>query len=414
MTTSTYFSPARPTIVRRLHDGPLGLYIDGYAARLSEQGIGRGTGKRTLRLIADLSRWLERRELGVDELDEAALERYRRFRARTWPMGFGDPIALRRFLGSMRDLDICVAPPPALLSPRARVQNDFNRYLSQDIGLSARTLEHYAGLLELFLQEQVGPNGPHWSSLTGAQVLGFFRRCARRRSPRYLQRLRTALRAFLRYLRFRGEIHADLCGCIPAVASWSLATLPKYLTASQVRDVLGSCDRKTAVGRRDYAILLTLARLGLRAMEVATLKLDDVDWQTGQVVLLAKGGERAVMPLPPDVGKAICDYLQSGRPRSLSRRVFLRQNAPHVGFGKSSSISAIVNIAMLRAGVDLPSRGAHVLRHTLATRMLHDGASLREIGQVLRHRRPDTTRIYAKVDIPTLRSVALAWPEDIQ
>lgn len=411
MTTSAYFSPARPTILRRLHEGPLGPYIDEYAARLVEQGLGQSTGKRTLRLIADLSRWLERKGLAVDDVNEATLERYRRFRARTWPMRFGDPIALRRFLDRMRDLDICASPLLAPLSPRAQVQDDFNRYLSQDIGLSSRTLEHYAQLLDRFLQEQVGPDGPHWSALTGAQVLRFFRRCARRRSPAYLQRLRTALRAFLRYLQYRGEIQIDLGGCIPAVARWRLAVLPKYLSATDVRRLLGSCDRCTAVGRRDYAILLMLARLGLRAIEAATLGLDDIDWQAGQLTLHAKGGERALMPLPAEVGKAICDYLQHGRPPSSSRRVFLRHNAPHVGFAKSSCISSIVKIAMERAGLDPPYKGAHVLRHTLATQMLNHGASLQEIGQVLRHRRPDTTLIYAKVDLPALRSVALPWPE---
>jgi site-specific recombinase XerD len=412
MTTTAFFSPAYPTSLHRLHEGPLGLHIDDFAARLVEQGLARGTAKRTLRLIADLSQWLAIKGLGVDDLDESTLERYRRFRARTLPMGFGDPTALRRFLASMRELDICPTPPPVPLSHRSQVEEDFRQYLLHDIGLSARTREHYAGLLDLFLQEQMGPNGPQWSDLTGTKVLKFFRRCARQRSAQYLQRLRTALRAFLRYLQCRGHIQADLSGCIPGVPNKSLKALPKYLCATQVQSVLGSCDRQTAVGRRDYAILLILARLGLRANEVSNLNLDDIDWLTGQFTLHAKGGGQAVMPLPPDVGQAICDYLKNGRPKSQSRRVFLRKNAPHVGFGRSANISAIVKIAMHRAGVDLPSKGAHVFRHTLATQMLHDGASLREIGLVLRHRCPDTTRIYAKVDLPTLRLVALPWPED--
>lgn len=253
MATSAFFSPARPTVLRRVHDGPLGPYIDEYAARLVEQGLSRGTGKRTLLLIADLSRWLERKGLGINELNEATLQQYRRFRARTRPLGFGDPTALRRFLGSMRELDICVTPPSSPSSPHARVQADFNRYLSQDIGLSARTLEHYAGLLDKFLREQVGPDGPHWSGLTSAEVAGFFRRCARRRSPQYLQRLRTAMRSFLRYLQYRGEIHTDLSGCIPPVTRWRLANLPKYLSATEVQRILDGCDRNTAVGKRDSA-----------------------------------------------------------------------------------------------------------------------------------------------------------------
>ena len=414
MTTSAFFSTARPTIIRRLHDGPLGHYIDGYAARLVEQGLARGTGKHALRLIAHLSRWLHRKGLDVDQLDEAALMRYRRFRARTWPLQFGDPMALRRFLSWMREMDICASATSAPLTSRAQVQADYTRYLSDVIGLSARTLEHYTEALDRFLTEQVGSDGPQWSMLTGAELLRFFCRCARGRSPQYLQRLRTALRSFLRYLQYRGEISSDLSGCIPGVKRWRLVSLPKYLSAAQVQRVLDGCDRDTAVGKRDYAILLTLARLGLRAIEISTLTLDDVDWRQGQLRLHAKGRERALMPLPREVGQAICAYLQSGRPRSHSRRVFLRKNAPHCGFTKSSCISCVVKRALRRVGMDPPSKGAHVLRHSLATQMLQSGASLREIGQVLRHRRPDTTRVYAKVDLPTLRSVALPWPEGVR
>jgi site-specific recombinase XerD len=414
MTVAIFFSPARPSNIRRLHNGPLGSCIDEYATRLSEQGLCRGTGMRTLLLIADLSRWLLRAGLGIDELNERTLERYRRFRARTRPLGLGDPVALRRFLCAMRDLDICKTPSPAPLSLLDEELEGFRRYLSQDVGLSARTLEHYSELIDPFLREQIDAGGPRWSTLTGAEVLGFFRRCARRRSPQYLQRLRTALRSFLRYLRFRGDVQVDLGSCIPGIARWSLATLPKYLTATQVQRVLGSCNRKTPVGRRDYAILLILARLGLRAIEVVELSLDDIDWETGQFTIRAKGRERATMPMPADVGQAICDYLTHGRPHSNSRRIFLRHLAPHVGFAKSASISAVCKFAMQRAGIDLPSQGAHLLRHTLATRMLRQGASLEQIGQLLRHRLLDTTRIYAKVDLIALRRVALPLPEGLR
>jgi site-specific recombinase XerD len=410
MTITAFFSSARPSIVRRLHDGPLGPYVDEYASQLLERGVSRMSARRTLRLIAHLSRWLERQDLGIDALDEFALDRYQRSRARTWPLGFGDPIALRRFLGTMRERDICATPSPTP-SPRAKVQDDYIRYLSEDIGLSARTVEHYTGILAPFLGEQIGRDGPNWPALTGAQILRFFRRCARQRSPHYLQRLRCALRSFLRYLQYRGAIGIDLSNCIPRARRWRLTGLPQHLSPRQVRSMLGSCNRRTAVGKRDYAILLILAHLGLRAIEVCTLSLDAIDWQTGQLLLHAKGGERALMPLPHEVGRAILDYLQNGRPRSQSRRVFLRHNAPHTGFSRSSCISCVAKRAMLRVGLDRPSKGAHVLRHTLATQMLRHGASLREIGQVLRHRRPDTTRIYAKVDLPTLRSVAMTWPE---
>ena len=413
MALTVFFSPARPSVVCRLRDGPLGPHIDEYARHLAEQGLARGTTMRTLHLVADLSRWLKRNGSPIERLDEATLQSYRSFRARRRrSLGDGDPIALRRLLGWMREMDICAAPPPAPLTHQARVQADYVRYLSQEIGLSARTLEHYTGILAPFLREHVGIKEPRWSTLTAAQVFEFFEDCARQRSTQYLHRLRSALRSFLRYLHYRGETPIDLSNSIPRTRRWRETGLPRHLSAEQVRRVLRSCDRTTAAGRRDYAILLSLARLGLRAIEVCTLKLDDIDWQTGQLLLNAKGRERASMPLPPEVGKALCDYLRNGRPRSLSRRVFLRHNAPHVGFSKSGCISTVVKRAMLRAGIDMPFKGAHVLRHTLATQMLGRGASLSEIGYVLRHQRPNTTRIYAKVDVPTLRSVALPWPED--
>jgi site-specific recombinase XerD len=315
----------------------------------------------------------------------------------------------------MRQKRICTTPAPlAVPSSYQQVQEDYARYLSQDIGLSVRTIEHYTGILEPFLRAQIGADGPNWSGLTGTQIRKFFERCARRRSPRYLQRLRTALRSFLRYLQFRGAVRIDFSNCIPRVNCRRLVGLPKFLSSRQLRCLLGSVDRKTAVGRRDYAILLSLAHLGLRAIEVCTLALDDIDWQNGLLSLNAKGGERPMMPLPLDVGEAICEYLRNGRPRSRSRCVFLRHNAPHIGFARSSCISDIVKRAMLSAGIDLPSKGAHLLRHTLATDMLSHGASLRDIGQVLRHRRPNTTRIYAKVDVVALSSVALPWPEGVR
>jgi site-specific recombinase XerD len=312
----------------------------------------------------------------------------------------------------MRDMDICVTPPPGEQTQLSCAQEDYARYLSHDIGLSARTVEHYTGIIAPFLREHIRAKGPpHWSSLKAEQVFKFFRRSAQRHSSHHLQLLRTALRSFLRYLQHRGEVQHDLTNCLPRVTRRRMAGLPKYLSAEQVRRIIGSCHRATAVGKRDYAILLILARLGLRAAEVCTLKLDDIDWQDGQMMLRGKGGEKAVMPLPRDVGKAVLEYLKHGRPRSVSRRVFLRHNAPHVGLASPGCISSIVSSAIKRADIDCPSKGAHVLRHTLATQMIRRGASLREVGHVLRHRDPNTTRIYAKVDTAALGSVASPWPE---
>ena len=183
------------------------------------------------------------------------------------------------------------------------------------------------------------------------------------------------------------------------------------MSSGQIQQVLDGCDRRTATGRRDFAILMLLARLGLRANEVTTLTLDAIDWRSGQVLVNGKGRQRTWMPLPPDVGAAIASYLQDGRPRSDSRRVFLREAAPHAGFASSASVYVVANTALRRAGIQgFAHMGAHLFRHSLATELLRSGASLSEIGQVLRHRDQDTTRLYAKVDVDSLRGLSAAWP----
>jgi integrase len=196
---------------------------------------------------------------------------------------------------------------------------------------------------------------------------------------------------------------------------WKLATLPTYLSAAQVQKALDSCDRATVMGRRDYAILLLLAKLGLRADEVATLTLDDVDWRASEMHVRAKGRQRARMPIPPDVGLAIVTYLRNGRPKSSCRRLFVRTLAPHVGFASGCSITFIAKSALDRAGIrGTAHRGAHIFRHSLATELLRSGATLSEIGQLLRHESHDTTRIYAKVDIDALRTLNMPWPGGVQ
>src|SRR5207253_1800176 len=195
-----------------------------------------------------------------------------------------------------------------------------------------------------------------------------------------------SLRAFLRYLHHKGLNPLALAGCVPSIRQWKLASLPTYLSTAQVQKVLHGCDRATAMGRRDYAILMMLAKLGLRADEVATLTLDDVDWRSGEMLVRAKGRQRARMPIPPDVGAAIVAYLRDGRPKSSCRRLFLRSFAPHVGFASGCAITMIAKTALDRAGIrGYAHQGAHIFRHSLATELLRSGATLSEIGQLLRH-----------------------------
>ena len=201
---------------------------------------------------------------------------------------------------------------------------------------------------------------------------------------------------------------------VPKVARWKLATLPKHLPADQVQRVLKACDRETALGRRNYAILLLLARLGLRAGEVIRLRIDDIDWEHGCLMVRGKAGRMAQLPLPADVARAMARYIRHGRPRCDCRALFIRDYAPRSGLYGANSVAKIVWRALKVAGVNSARAGAHLLRHSLATDMLRRGASLDEIGEILRHRSADTTAIYAKVDLNALRSLALAWPGGVK
>jgi site-specific recombinase XerD len=202
----------------------------------------------------------------------------------------------------------------------------------------------------------------------------------------------------------------DLAAAVPVVANWSKPSIPRAIGPDEIRQLLASIDRRTAMGRRDYAVVLLLARLGLRSGEVAFLELDDLDWDAGVVSVRGKGGQRTALPLPADVGEAIAAYLSDGRPHSTSRRVFLRSKAPIRGFLSQCAIGSIIRHALQRAGIQAPTTGAHQFRHALATQMLRQGAALSEIGEILRHRSPETTKIYTKVDVEALRTLALPWP----
>ena len=220
----------------------------------------------------------------------------------------------------------------------------------------------------------------------------------------------SAFRSFFRFLFQHGELRLDLAPSVPTVADWRLSAIPKYITPAEVARVLGSCDRQTAIGRRDYAILLLLARLGLRAGEIVALRLDDIDWRSGEILIRGKGFLHDRMPLPVDAGQALASYLRHDRPSCKTRSVFICMRAPQRRFARAATVSTIVKRALARAGLHPGFKGAHLLRHSLATSMIRSGASMGEIGEILRHRRPSTTEIYAKLDFEGLRSLAQPWP----
>jgi integrase/recombinase XerD len=245
------------------------------------------------------------------------------------------------------------------------------------------------------------------AKLDAAAVIAFVLREARRSSVGSAKCTATRLRCLLRFLHVEGEISHDLTGAVPRIASWRLASLVKALDGESIRRLLGSCDPCSRAGRRDLAVLTLLSRLGLRAGEVRALRLEDVNWRAGEIMIRGKGSRQEQLPLPVDVGEALADWLRDARPRCEHQLVFTRVRAPHTGLS-TTGIAGIVHAACKRAG--LPKTGPHRLRHTAATEMLRAGASLSDVGQVLRHRDADTTAIYAKVDRLALAALIQPWP----
>ena len=395
----------------RLYAGPLGPYIDRFANQLHEQGYARRTSRTKLSTVARFSYWLQQRKLGLETVNADQFKRFLAYRKRIGRGGSDDTTiwqALAAVMPGQRVAQVSGAPETA--SEQERAAQDFRHYLSQTRGLSAATQRCYLPVVARFLRDAFGDGPLRFDRLSVTDVTAFVRRHARGSSHSRAQLVVKALRAYLRYLHHHGKLGRDLAACVPTVAAWSLASLPALLRPEQVQHVLDQCPRDTAAGRRNYAMLLLLARLGLRAGEVAALTLDDIDWYAGRLVIRNKGGHRTPMPLPHDVGQALADYLLDGRPACADRRVFIRDHAPRRGLTGSREVSAVAARALVRAGIKLPHQGAHLFRHSLASEMLHQGASLAEIAQLLRHHHPDTTRIYAKVDLSALRELALPWP----
>ena len=280
--------------------------------------------------------------------------------------------------------------------------------------MAPTTILSYVPFVRTFLEDRFGTGRVSLSTLRAGDVVEFVQSMAPRMHKKRAKIMTTALRSFLHYSCCESEGVADLVASVPAVANWSMDSVPRAIPADEVHRLLASIDRTTAKGRRDYAILLLFARLGLRLSEVAFLELDDIDWRTATLHVRTKGGIRNDFPLSQEVGGAIADYLRHGRPSSDSRRVFLRVRAPISGFHSPGGVGSLIRHALERAGVNAPTRGAHQFRHALSTEMLRHGASLNEIGDVLGHRHPDTTRIYAKVDLDALRPLALPWPGGVR
>ncbi len=399
-------------VLSRAPEGPLAAHIGAFAAFISAQGYALYSVHRQVHLAACFSRWLKQKGIERHRITSDHPRQYLRYRVRQVKPGLGDAAALKHLIDFLCDEGVIPAETILALhlTPAECCAQAYGEYLRETRGLAEATILNYVPFIRRFLKDCFGDGPVTLSRLCAHNVVRFVQCQAPRLHKKRAKLMTSALRSFLKYVRYRGEVVLDLAAAVPVVANWSMPSIPRAIPADQVQQLLTSIDRHTATGRRDYAILLLLARLGLRSSEVAFLELDDIDWNTGALSVRGKSGLHNEFPLLPEVGKAITAYLQHGRPVSTSRRVFLRAKAPIRGFLGQCAIGSIVRHALIRAGVNAPTYGAHQFRHGLASEMLRQGASLGEIGDVLGHRHPQTTMIYTKVDLDALRTLALPWP----
>jgi integrase/recombinase XerD len=397
-------------------EGPLAEYIVPFAQSVCSQGYCLYWIHRRVRLAAGFSLWLKQKRIEPGRITSNHPPRYLQYRARRLYCRPDDAAALRHLIDFLRGEGVIPAEKVSVpqVTEVERLTQSYEQYLREARNLAEATIANYVPFIRHFLKDRFG-NGPvTLSHLCARDVVRFVQRQASRLHRGRAKLMTTALRSFLNYARYRGEVVLDLAAAVPAVANWSMPSIPRAIPVDQAHVLLESICRQTAGGRRDYAILLLLAQLGLRSGEVAFLELEDIDWNAGTLSVRGKNGLRNAFPLPLEVGNAIAAYLRDGRPTSTSRRVFLRARAPIRGFLSSSAVGSIVRYSLKRAGLKAPTYGAHQFRHGLATEMLRQGASLGEIGDVLGHRHPQTTMIYTKVDLEALRTLALPWPGGMQ
>jgi integrase/recombinase XerD len=393
--------------------GPLSGFEDGFRGRLEELGYTPRSARDQVRLMTDFSGWLAREGFETAGLSSEVVGEFVATRRAAGQRVHVTPLALGPLLGYLTERGVVKpASPTSVTSAAARLLEEYRRYLVHERGLAPGTVRGYMDDARWFLSSLPQPDDPDLERLSAADVTAFVLGMARAhqdgpRSGKNLISATTRLRSLLRFLFLEGRTPLPLGDAVPPAARWSQGALPRALDAASVSALLESCDLTRAVGRRDFAILTLLVRLGLRSCEVARLLLEDVDWRAGEMLIRGKADRVERLPVPCDVGEAMTCYLREGRPASSCRRLFLRALAPHVEV-TPGAVGMVVALACDRVGLDRV--GAHRLRHSAATEMLRGGASLAEIGEVLRHRRAATTAIYAKVDHTALSVLARPWP----
>jgi len=390
--------------------------MDGYAASLLERGYAPMTIMRRLHGVCVLTLWMEKTGKTLDSLDEGCLRKFCKKHASHPAIEWQKNVLPRDILDYLRKKGVISTPPMlgGISTSSELLIARFEKYLLEERGLQPGSVKSIVPKARMFLKETFGKKEASLGQLKGKDVLNFARRHIKGKHPATASKMASALRTFCRFLHRFGETQSDLSVAVPSVADWRLSRLPKHLNADQVKALLQTCDRGTPLGKRDFAILLLLSRLGLRAGEVAYMRLQDIDWERGEIRVCGKSERQAQLPLPDDVGKALVDYLVYGRPENGSPFVFLSLMPPHEVFARSAGISQVVRRALDRAGIEGYGGGAHLLRHTLAKRMLEEKFTLFEISEVLRHKDITTTAIYAKLDTDVLHTLAQPWPGDVR
>jgi len=384
----------------------MGWFIDGYRAWLAGRGYAPGTVINMLAMAGDLGRWMDARDFAASDLDRVVVAEFRDAMRTAGMRNVPGAHGLDRLLQYLEHEGVRAASAVPATSVEELVQR-YRRWLVGDRGLAEATVERYVKLARLFLTQRSTELVHSVENLTGTDIVAFLLQESDRLSVGSVKGRVAELRSLLKFLYLQGLTPRPLATVVPPVAGWRDTGVPKAIPAADVQLLLGGCDRSHPTGVRDFAMLMLVARLGLRSAEVARLELGDIDWRAGQIILRGKASRQEGMPLPVDVGEALTAYLTQARPSTRIRQVFLAAKAPMRPIAPGL-VSDVTHRACDRAG--LPRIGAHRLRHSLATEMLRRGATIVEVSQVLRHRDLATTAIYAKLDYAALRAVARPWP----
>jgi site-specific recombinase XerD len=410
----------QPAVLRRMRDGIMSPYLDALAAELEAQHYSRKSIRRQLRNGDAFGRWLAEQQIPLANISEAVVTRYtepmRRCPGSSRTRGYRshNSRGLSRLIELLRCQGVMSAQEAAVLFPPSGAEHwlqVFDEHLERVAGAAVSTRNNYLGFARALLKTVFGEGDPDFTQIRAEHVAAFVQARAEKRALTCRKDPGGAALVFLRFLSAEGLIPAHLQYAVPRVRQWTHAALPRFLTTDDLDRVLALPVEPTPKGLRDRAMLLLLARLGLRAGEVVRLQLDDIDWRAGNVLIRAgKNRRERVLPLPQDVGEAAVRYLKEGRPTSPHRQTFLNLCPPHEPLSSSVVLTGVAQDVLRQAGVVSHRPGAYVFRHTIATHMVWRGTTFKEIADVLGHRSLESTTIYAKLDLPSLAQVAIAWP----